>query len=290
MLVTCAKCNSHVDTGELSPGEILTCRCGLGIMVPEPPASAGKMGCPSCGAPVDPELKVCGFCDTALATVLCPTCFGVVFDGAKHCSLCGAVLTRAKVIHHGDETQRLCPRCEAHPHMRVEVVAGCPIDRCPDCEGLWIETEVVERMYKDRENAPSIQAMAASDKQAVQPTGTGALKPEGYIQCPDCGKLMNRQNFGRFSGVIIDSCKAHGTWFDADELRRIIEFIHAGGLQKQAQREREELQEELRQLRSKARGEAQKANREIGSMSGGGARILGGTSAIGIASLLRKLL
>ena len=41
---------------------------------------------------------------------------------------------------------------------------------------------------------------------------------------------MNRVNFARCSGVIVDICKQHGTWFDRDELSRIVEFIHGGGL------------------------------------------------------------
>ncbi len=293
MLVTCAKCDTHVDTGDKPPGDIIQCRCGMGIMVPEPPAAAAKMGCPACGAPVDPELKVCGFCDTRLATVMCPTCFGVVFDGTKHCNHCGSALTRQKVIHHGDETRHECPRCDTHPHLRVEVVAGCPIERCSECEGLWIDREAVDRIYKDREAAPTIQSMTSASKTTVQPTGTGQIRPEGYIKCPDCGKMMNRLNFGRFSGVVIDICKAHGTWFDADELRRIIEFIHSGGLEKQALREKEELAEELRRLRSQARGESttgtMRAAPGIGLGGASSGRLIGGTGALGIAGILRKL-
>ena len=41
---------------------------------------------------------------------------------------------------------------------------------------------------------------------------------------------MNRRNFGRTSGVIVDCCGAHGTWFDADELERVGKFVAAGGL------------------------------------------------------------
>lgn len=287
MLVTCAKCNTHVDTGDRPPGDIVQCRCGMGIMVPEGPAAAGKMNCPACGAPVDPEGKRCEFCDTHLATVMCPTCYGVVFDGTKHCQHCGAALSAKKVVHHGDQTQHACPRCEEHPQLRVEVVAGCPIERCAVCEGLWIDDHVVDHIYRDRENQPNIQALTTPNKEDVQPTGTGVFKPEGYIKCPECEKLMNRQNFGRFSGVIIDMCKGHGTWFDADELRRIIEFIQAGGLEKQAKREREELQEEMRKMRAQARSEAK---RDARMNAGGMGRITGGTGAISITGLLRKIL
>jgi hypothetical protein len=42
---------------------------------------------------------------------------------------------------------------------------------------------------------------------------------------------MNRLNFAHTSGVIVDVCTPHGTWFDADELRRVLEFITNGGLE-----------------------------------------------------------
>src|SRR5262249_21960642 len=61
-------------------------------------------------------------------------------------------------------------------------------------------------------------------------------------------KLMNRVNFARCSHVIVDVCKAHGTWFDKDELRRIVEFIRAGGLETARAEEISELERQRRQL------------------------------------------
>ena len=50
-----------------------------------------------------------------------------------------------------------------------------------------------------------------------------------YRKCPDCTNIMNRQNYGRRSGVIIDLCPEHGLWFDHAELDAILEWIRAGG-------------------------------------------------------------
>src|SRR2546423_4431506 len=50
------------------------------------------------------------------------------------------------------------------------------------------------------------------------------------------------------SAVIVDVCAKHGTWFDKDELRRIVEFIRSGGLEKARTREIEELERQRRQL------------------------------------------
>jgi Zn-finger nucleic acid-binding protein len=42
--------------------------------------------------------------------------------------------------------------------------------------------------------------------------------------------MMNRRNFGGQSGVIVDVCAKHGTWFEAGELPRALEFVESGGL------------------------------------------------------------
>jgi Zn-finger nucleic acid-binding protein len=60
---------------------------------------------------------------------------------------------------------------------------------------------------------------------------------------------MNRNNFARSSGVIIDVCKQHGIWFDAEELPRIIEFIRAGGLEHARRKEKLEIEEQKSRLR-----------------------------------------
>jgi Zn-finger nucleic acid-binding protein len=59
---------------------------------------------------------------------------------------------------------------------------------------------------------------------------------------------MNRANFARCSGVIIDLCKQHGIWFDRDELSRIVEFIRSGGLEMSRTKEKMALEEDRRQL------------------------------------------
>jgi hypothetical protein len=59
---------------------------------------------------------------------------------------------------------------------------------------------------------------------------------------------MNRVNFAHCSHVILDVCKAHGTWFDKDELRRTVEFIRAGGLEKARAHQIAQLEDERRRL------------------------------------------
>jgi Zn-finger nucleic acid-binding protein len=68
-----------------------------------------------------------------------------------------------------------------------------------------------------------------------------------YLPCPSCKVLMHRVNFAKCSNVIVDVCKAHGTWFDKDELRRIVEFIRAGGFERARTNEIAELERQRRE-------------------------------------------
>ncbi|MDF3069671.1 MAG: uncharacterized protein K0R38_5272 [Polyangiaceae bacterium] len=43
---------------------------------------------------------------------------------------------------------------------------------------------------------------------------------------------MNRKNFGGASGIVVDVCSLHGTFFDAGELPRVLDFVRRGGLAK----------------------------------------------------------
>ena len=67
---------------------------------------------------------------------------------------------------------------------------------------------------------------------------------------------MNRVNFADCSGVIIDVCHDHGTWFDRDELRRVIEFIRAGGMDLARDKKRAVLVAEQQRLRRLREGRA----------------------------------
>ena len=60
---------------------------------------------------------------------------------------------------------------------------------------------------------------------------------------------MNRVNFGKISGAVVDVCKGHGTFLDRGELNQIVRFIHSGGIERARAAEREQILEEQRRLR-----------------------------------------
>jgi len=195
-----------------------------------------------CGAAASTDAAHCGHCGSRLATVACPSCFGLVFLGAKFCSHCGAQAGSIEIVA---ESHQACPRCRVY--MNTVVVGGSKLHECAKCAGIWVEAAVLRQICADRERQSALIGLPTTQPAAGENTVEERIR---YVPCPMCGKLMNRLNFARCSHVIVDVCGQHGTWFDQDELRRLVEFIRAGGLDKAREREICELEERRQQLRS----------------------------------------
>jgi Zn-finger nucleic acid-binding protein len=131
--------------------------------------------------------------------------------------------------------------------MNAVVIGNTNLRECPRCEGIWADAASLEQICQDREKQAAVLGMAAPLPEAAD----GEIEQKiQYVPCPVCNKLMNRVNFAHCSHVVVDVCNPHGTWFDKDELRRIVEFIRAGGLEAARAREIEELETRKRQLKN----------------------------------------
>jgi Zn-finger nucleic acid-binding protein len=150
----------------------------------------------------------------------------MMFIGEQFCPHCGAKADRVELP---DAKPELCPRCRVV--MNAVVIGGSPLRECPHCEGIWADTAALEKICEDREKQSAVLGMALPlAKPAEAPQDVEPIESIHYIPCPVCGELMNRVNFAQCSHVIVDVCTKHGTWFDRDELRRIVEFIQSGGM------------------------------------------------------------
>jgi Zn-finger nucleic acid-binding protein len=207
---------------------------------------AQTLNCPMCGAAAETEASRCQFCGAKLATISCPSCFALIFQGSKHCPHCGAEVSR---VEPSVLALRSCPRCRLE--LRAIAVGTVQLRECDRCDGLWVELATFEKICADREEQAAVLGAASpAPTHQVGPLETRIR----YVPCPECSQLMNRVNFARYSGVVIDVCKGHGTWFDRDELTRIIDFIRAGGLEAARQREKAALAEERRRLERERAG------------------------------------
>lgn len=204
--------------------------------------------CPSCGGPVARSASHCDYCRSPLdfnlkgKTIPCPHCFASNPADGSFCIRCAQPLKG--LVRDGEVLpDRLCPRCETP--MSAKSIGEFSTIGCNECSGLFITNETFETMQ-----ANSVRVIFPAGKVPRSP-----LNPEAtvrYIRCPVCRNIMNRMNFARISGVIIDSCSAHGIWFDADELEKIMDFIVRGGLQRAHEKALEELkaEEELVKIRA----------------------------------------
>jgi Zn-finger nucleic acid-binding protein len=202
-------------------------------------SDATSLHCPNCGAPAAPGEQACRYCQAALATVSCPACFAAMFEGSVYCPKCGA--RRARTETAGARTAR-CAACTGK--MREVAIGDVALMECGGCFGVWIDAGTFEHICADRAAQTAVlHQWTAAAKQATLPEVR-------YRPCVACGKLMNRMNFGRVSGTVVDVCKGHGTFLDAGELHQIVTFIQQGGLDRARQRQIDELKEEETRLRA----------------------------------------
>ncbi|MEW6366551.1 MAG: zf-TFIIB domain-containing protein [Acidobacteriota bacterium] len=119
-----------------------------------------------------------------------------------------------------------CPRCRTQQLFK-RPVRRLFVHSCPDCEGLWIETDVFEHLV-DRQARRFGFTPCAERARAV--SNEDSAGPDLFVCCPRCSEHMTRLNFAHVSGVIVDECAKHGIWLDQGELRKIADFVAAGGL------------------------------------------------------------
>jgi Zn-finger nucleic acid-binding protein len=193
-----------------------------------------------CGAAASTEATRCEHCGARLATVACPSCFGMMFAGEKFCPHCGAKAERTEVAGAAPE---MCPRCRVN--MEAVVIGKSNLRECPKCEGIWADADSLREICEDREQQSAVLGMASHVP--VEESESVERKIQ-YLPCPVCGELMNRVNFAHCSNVVVDVCSRHGTWFDRDDLRHIVEFVQAGGMEKARAREMEDLEDERRRV------------------------------------------
>jgi len=114
--------------------------------------------------------------------------------------------------------------------MAAREVGGLEIYECPKCFGLWAPEERFDLLVERAASAAAARDGSPEDD-ASSPRMDGGNPLDSaleYRRCPACDALMNRRNFQKRSGVIVDQCHEHGTWLDAHELERIAGYVLSG--------------------------------------------------------------
>ncbi len=238
------------------------------------------LACPRCGGAVPESSPQCHYCAAPLLLKACPSCLARVFLGHKFCPECGGGLEVAT----GPRVARRCPRCVVA--LSVRELDELHLDDCHQCGGTFVDRAALEQLLTDRRGVRAESVLGAYDTggDGPLPVPPGAV----YVKCPDCTTVMNRKMFAQGAKVIVDVCRAHGTWFDQHELPRIIRFVMSGGLERAEKAQLEQAREQVKREMSRLRDMQMDAQRHSSTYMAGGSGTLG-ADLLGafIGSLLR---
>jgi Zn-finger nucleic acid-binding protein len=253
ILIKCPQCARRYDASRIKIGSRVRCHCGKVMRVHQPRShDSAVVRCSSCGAPREGGSQQCIFCHSDFTLherdlhTVCAECLTRVSDRAKFCHHCGARMM-AEVVA-GERLDWTCPECGDQQNLSSRPLGREQISvaECQKCAGLWIGAESFAEL-RDRvaRDASRLKSLQIGPPRPAQQEKIQQRQP--YRPCPRCKKLMNRRQYARGSGVVIDICRDHGLWFDAHELSTVLDWISRGGTADDAaERLAQEQQERIR--------------------------------------------
>ena len=104
-----------------------------------------------------------------------------------------------------------CPRCNTE--LDAEMHKGVEVDRCPSCQGLWLDYPELDQLEDTVLNEDELK-------------GTMIYSPHaGEIACPRCSDEMTAFYY-RANNLELDLCRhGHGFWLDHGEDKQVMEFM-----------------------------------------------------------------
>ena len=170
------------------------------------------MNCPCCAAPIPSHGVICVYCGHRIDVDLQGSSKSTVKNDlySFHCPDCSLLLESIII----ESTNRIDGE-------------NLTVSRCSNCLGLFVQRNILDMILDTRVRQPSeidFQLLTS-----LENSNRSLVKGWKYRPCPACQTLMNRKLHGKRSGVIVDSCREHGIWLDAGELRQLMEWSRAGG-------------------------------------------------------------
>jgi Zn-finger nucleic acid-binding protein len=202
-----------------------------------------------------------------------------MFAGMDFCPECG---TRAARVD-GDGTLP-CPGCKNR--MQAIHVGDTPLFECGECHATWLDSDTFTKLCANREAHGAVADMLGPKIVGPKATTQTGVR---YLPCPACQKVMNRENFGHRSGVIIDVCKGHGVWLERGELHAVLAFVDAGGLERARRMDDERRAEERRAFEAATRDTARPMSGGWTAVRSGRNDSIGSISSV-LEDALRRLL
>ena len=119
-----------------------------------------------------------------------------------------------------------CVQCRKPLTLVLDAISS--IYSCDLCQGVWVKRVDEAAFMRAVPKVFSIDELIRLRK-LYQPLGKD--DPVRLRACPECRELMYRRNWGGHSGVIVDRCEDHGTWFDQGEVGKVHDYIEHGGIE-----------------------------------------------------------
>lgn len=231
MLLACSACHRQYDVGALAPGTQVRCHCDTVNAVPSPRKRQVRMlHCSDCGGRLASEAATCDWCEAETHPTEhdrrgpCPQCFAPLFEGARFCGECGVKIAPEAVLRA--IVDRGCPRCEEPLHLLEDEHSA--FHQCVVCDGVWLSKETYESFLE--RSANTAEKIVVSRRVAARfSSRRRSADPDPHGRCPVCQRFMMRRFFAG-SGIALDQCPEHGTWFDKGELEDAGRFVVSGGL------------------------------------------------------------
>lgn len=124
-----------------------------------------------------------------------------------------------------------CPRCRG-ALVDHELSSAAHLATCAACGGAWLDPATTRRLRDGvvgpnqattADLAASAELAAAARESAARASREPRTAP--VIGCPECGARMDRE---RIAGAFeLDTCSAHGSWFDRGELEQLAQVFEA---------------------------------------------------------------
>jgi Zn-finger nucleic acid-binding protein len=112
-------------------------------------------------------------------------------------------------MEYNSDTHSLkCPKCH---HGMEEVTHGeVVIDRCTHCKGLWFDADEALQL----KNMKGSESLDTGD-------ATEGWKWDSHadIDCPRCGKRMEKGHDAKQKHIWFEACPDHGMFMDAGEFK-----------------------------------------------------------------------
>lgn len=164
----------------------------------------------------------------------CTHCSAPLPKGSMVCEYCDVrndiELKQKDVGRQNPTSNRFCPNCLAQlESVNVGSLARFVVEKCPKCYGLFFDHHELEKLLEESVEQPQRIDHRKLHELIQSPRHQDDIV---YRRCPVCDAIMQRKNYARRSGIVIDVCYEHGMWLDAGEFKQLQEWIRLGGEKK----------------------------------------------------------